>query len=258
MLSLIIAACPVQFLYAHSGGGDKGGEGTMRTPDVPGVNLDSPPERYQPTTGPIKEWEQEGGRFVETTRPARPPWSTEYTHLSEYNQNLLTGIFQGMYDGRNQLQHQGAAVKYQTVTVQEGNKFVQREIAVPQKHPGLIKLEQAIFTLASNPQLSDAFTAEYNRRRSIDEMDRQDAQRQLKANYQRMLDEENAARIQLIKYGGRLLIGNNLGYGLAWSLGWVFGEHSQLEQKEFNKKINRTVAWEIGKKTAIAVLPLLK
>ncbi len=25
MLSLIIAACPVQFLYAHSGGGDKGG-----------------------------------------------------------------------------------------------------------------------------------------------------------------------------------------------------------------------------------------
>jgi len=46
------------------------------------------------------------------------------------------------------------------------------------------------------PQLSDAFTAEYNRRRRIDERDRHSLQYQLKANYQRMLDAEDAARIE--------------------------------------------------------------
>ena len=258
VLSLVIAVCSVQLLYAHSHGGDKGGDGSMLTADVPGVNLDSPPARYQPTTGPIKVWEQEGSKFYETTKPARPPWSPEYTHLSQNDQKTLTSVFQGLYDGRNQLQHQQATVTYQAVSVQEGNKFYQKEIAVPQKHPGLIKIEQAIFALASNPQLSDAFAAEYNRRRSIDETDRQDAQRQLSANYQRMLAKEDAARVQLIKYGGRILIGNQLGYGLVYSLGWTFAEHGHLEQEKFDSKVNRTVAWEITKKAAITVLPLLK
>ena len=258
VLSLIIAACPVQSLFAHSGGGKDGGEGTPQTAEIPGVDLDSPPDQYQPTTGPIKAWVQEGGKFHETTKPARPPWSPEYTNLSQNDQKTLTGIFQDLYDGRTQLQHQQAPVKYQTVAVQEGNTFVSKTIAGPQKHPGLIKIERAISSLVFNSQLSDAFMAEHNRRRSIDEMDRQDAQRQLSANYQRMLDEEDAARIQLIKYGGRFLIGNNLGYGLLYSLSWTAGENSHLDQKEFNSKMDRTVAFEIGKKVAIEALPLLK
>lgn len=259
VLSLIIAACPVQFLYAHSGGGGKdGGEGAMQTEEIPGVDLDSPPDQYQPTTEPIKVWEQEGGKFQETTRPARPPWSSEYTDLSQNDQKTLTSAFQDLYDGRTQLQHQQAPVKYQTVAVQEGNTFVSSTVAVPQKHPGLIKIERAIYLLASNPQILDAFMAENSRRQSIDEMDRRDAQRQLSANYQRMQADEDAARVLLIKYGGRILIGNNLLPGLLYSLTWTAAQNSHLDKREFNSKMDRTVAWEIGKKVAIATLPLLK
>ena len=249
VLFLIIAAYPVQFLYAHSEGKD-GGDGTAQTVEMPGGNLDSPPDQYQPTTGPIKVWEQQGSKFSETTKPPRPPWSSEYTDLPQKDQETLTGVFQGLYDGRTQLQHQQAPVKYQTVSVQEGNKFISKTIAVPQKHPGLIKIEQAINSLTSNPQLLEAFNAEYDRRRSIDEMDRRDARRQLSANYQRMLGREDAARWLLIEHGGRFLIGKNLLGGLAYSLVWTGAKNSQLEQKDFNKKVNLTVGWEIGKRVA--------
>ena len=258
VLSIIIALGSVQFLYAYGEGGDKENTEATQTAEMPGGNLDSPPDQYQPTTGPIKVWVQEGSKFHETTRPPRPPWSPEYTELSQNDQRTLTGVFQDLYDGRTQMQHQQAPVKYQTVSVQEGNTFISKTIAVPQKHPGLIKIERAIYSLASNPQLLDAFMAEHNRRRSIDEMDRQDARRQLSANYQRWQEEENEARVLLIKYGGRFLIGNNLPIGLLYSLAWTAGENAHLDQKTFNSKMNRTVAFEIGKKVAIEALPLLK
>jgi len=250
MLSLFISACSVQFLYAYGGGGEGSGV-SLQT----GGDTDSPPDNYEPTTGPITVCVQEGSTFRETTKPARPARSPEYTSMSQNDQETLDSIFQDLDDGRSQLQNQQAPVKHQTVSVQEGNTFVSRTIAVPQKHPGLIKIERALNLLASNPQLLNAFTAESNRRQRIDEMDRRDAVRQLRADYQRMQDDENATRVQLIKYGGRFLIGNNLGLGLLYSLSWTAAEApGNLTQRQFNQRMDRTVAIEIGKKVAREVL----
>jgi len=242
VLSLIIAACPVQFLHAY---GD--GAGVSQPGGASGGDLDSPPHQYEPTTGPITVSEQDGSRLSDTTKPARPAWSPEYTNLTPRDQQRLNSIFQDLYDGSIQLQNQQAPVESRTIYVQEGNAFVPKTITVTHKHPGLVKIERAWLSLASNPQLRNAYQAELNRRHAIDANDRRDAARQLRANYQRMQDDENATRVQLIKHGGRMLIGHNLGLGLVYSLTWTAAENSHLNQKEFDKKLDRTAMWEAGK-----------
>jgi hypothetical protein len=249
---MVILLVPAGFAYAYGGGGNTG---VSQPGGASGGDLDSPPAQYQPTTGPITVSEQDGSRLSDTTKPGRPAWSPEYTNLTPRDQQRLNSIFQDLYEGGIQLQHQQAPVEYRTIGVQEGNAFVPKTIAIHHKHPGLVKIERAWLSLASNPQLRNAYQAELNRRQAIDAMDRRDAARQLHANYQRMQDDENAMRVQLIKHGGRALIGNNLGLGLLYSLTWTAAEApNNLSQRQYSDMIDRTIAIEVGKKVGRTVL----